>query len=170
LAGILAVFKKKYLWGGLLLTISLALEIFTGHYQMTYYLLLLVIIIGIIYAYDAFKTKQFPRFLKSIGVMCIAAVLALAANATKLIAAKQYTAWSTRGDTGLTITKNGGHKPEKGLTYDYITEYSYGLAETFNLFIPRFMGGANAETLDSDSHTYRYLEKMGAAPAENTIT
>lgn len=161
LSGILLVFRKRYLWGGLLLTVSLALEIYTKHFQMTYYLMLLVIVLGAVYLYQAFKTKQLPTFFKSIGIMVIAAVLALAANATTLMAASQYTKFSTRGDTGLTITKTGHHKPEEGLTYDYITEYSYGIAETFNLFIPRFMGGASTETLDSDSHAYKSLVQRG---------
>lgn len=164
LAGIMLVFRKKHLWGGLLLTISLALEIYTKHFQMTYYLMFLVIILGVVYLYQAFKTKQLSGFFKSIGVMLIAVVLALAANATTLMAASQYTKFSTRGDTGLTITPTGHSKPEKGLTYDYITAYSYGIAETFNLFIPRFMGGASAETLDSSSHAYKSLVQRGVPP------
>lgn len=161
LAGIFAVFKNKYFWGGLLLALSLALEIFTGHVQITYYLLFVVIIIGIVYLYQAFRKKQLPKFFKSIGVMAIAAVLAISANATQLLTLEQYTQFSTRGDTGLTITKTGEDKPEKGLSYDYITEYSYGLAETMNLFIPRFTGGASTESLDTDSHTYKALTRLG---------
>lgn len=161
LAGIFAVFRKKYLWGGILLALSLALEIYTGHFQITYYLMLTVLIIGAVYLYQAFKDKQLPEFFKSIGVMVLALILAIASNATTLLASKEYTNFSTRGDTGLTITKDGGQKPKSGLSYDYITEYSYGIAETMNLFIPRFMGGASTEALDTDSNAYQSLISLG---------
>ncbi len=160
LAGIFSVFKKHYFWGGLLLAVSLALEIFTGHYQITYYLMLVTLIIGGVYLYRAYKTKGLPRFFKSIGVMFLAAIIGVAANATKLLTTEQYTQFSTRGDTGLTITKDGQEKT-KGLDYDYITQYSYGFAETLNLFIPRFTGGASNEQLDTDSHTYKALIHQG---------
>src|SRR5690625_2918388 len=171
LAGIFAVFRKKYLWGGILLALSLALEIYTGHFQVTYYLMLTVVIIGAVYLYQAFKDKQLPAFFKSIGVMVLALILAIASNATTLLTTKEYTDFSTRGDTGLTITKDGSQKPASGLSYDYITEYSYGIAETMNLFIPRFMGGATTEALDTDSHTYQTLINLGSPPyqAKNII-
>src|SRR5699024_5722449 len=117
LAGIFAVFRKKYLWGGILLALSLALEIYTGHFQVTYYLMLTVVIIGAVYLYQAFKDKQLPAFFKSIGVMVLALILAIASNATTLLTTKEYTDFSTRGDTGLTITKDGSQKPASGLSY-----------------------------------------------------
>lgn len=164
LAGVFAVFRNKYLWGGLLLALSLALEIFTGHIQITYYLMFVVIIIGLVYLYQAFKDKQLPHFLKSVGIMFIAAILGVAANATKLMATEQYTGWSTRGDTGLTIDKNGDPKTKKGLDYDYITQYSYGIAESMNLFIPGFTGGASSESLSKDSHSYQSLIDLNVPP------
>lgn len=161
LAGIFAVFKKKYLWGGLLLALSLALEIYTGHFQITYYLLIIVLFVGIAHLIYAVKNKQTTDFFKSVGVMVLALILAVASNATTLLASKEYTDFSTRGDTGLTLTKNGSHKSASGLTYDYITEYSYGIVETLNLFIPRFTGGASTESLGTDSNTYQALISQG---------
>src|SRR5690606_25507444 len=87
-------------------------------------------------------------------------------NATNLLATQEYTGFSTRGDTGLTITPEGIEKPSAGLTYDYITEYSYGIVESFNLFIPRFMGGSSSEKLDEGSEMYAELLRMGATPAQ----
>lgn len=161
LAGVFSVFKKKYLWGGILLALSLALEIYTGHFQITYYLMLVILIIGLVYLIQAFKDKTLPDFFKAVGVMFAALILALASNATTLMASREYTDFSTRGDTGLTINPNGSPKKSSGLSYDYITEYSYGIAETMNLFIPRFTGGASAESLGTNSHAYESLIKMG---------
>ena len=166
LAGILLCFQNKYIGGFLLLALAMALEIATNHFQMTYYLLLLVIIVGIVYLIDAFKKKQLPNYFKALGVMVLAVLLALGTNATNLLATQEYAEFSTRGDTGLTINFEGTPKTSEGLNFDYITEYSYGIVETFNLFIPRFMGGSSSETLDENSEIYSHLLQMGAGPAQ----
>ena len=166
LAGILLCFRNKYIGGFLLLAFAMALEIGANHFQMTYYLLLLVIIVGIVYLIDAFKKKQLPNYFKALGVMILAVILAIGINATNLLATQQYAAFSTRGDTGLTINPDGTSKTSGGLNFEYITEYSYGIVETFNLFIPRFMGGSSSEKMDENSAMYSQLLKMGAGPAQ----
>jgi hypothetical protein len=166
LGGIILTFRQKYLWGFLVLAIGMALQIGANHFQMTYYLLLLVIVLGIAYLIDAYRKNILPKFFKALGVMVVAVILAIGANATNLLATQEYTAHSTRGDTGLTIAPDGSDKPAAGLTYDYITEYSYGIMESFNLFAPRFMGGSNAEDIGEDSEIYDSLLKLGASPAQ----
>lgn len=166
LAGVFSMLSKKHLWGGILLTLGLSLELYTGHFQIIYYLLYMVIILMVIYAYKGIKNHQTPEFIKTVGFMLIAVLIAVGANATNFMATQQYTQWSTRGNTGLTIIPDGGDKPKEGLSYDYITAYSYGLAETMNLFIPRFTGGASTESLERDSHVYKILLKKGASPIQ----
>ena len=166
LGGILLCFRGKFLGGFLLLAFGMALEIGANHFQMTYYLLLLVIVLGIVHLIFAYRNHTLPHFFKSLGVMVAAVLLAVGANATNLLATQEYTAFSTRGDTGLTITPDGSRAPESGLTYDYITEYSYGKLETFNLFIPRFMGGASMEEIGTDSESYKTLISMGVPPSQ----
>lgn len=147
-AGVLLVFRNKWLWGFLLLAFSMALEINANHFQMTYYLLLLVLCIGIVFLIDAYRKKILPQYFKSVGIMVLAVILALGANATNLLATKEYTEFSTRGKSELQLDNNA--RNNTGLDYEYITEYSYGKMESFNLFIPRFMGGSNHETIDSE--------------------
>lgn len=167
LSGILLCFRKKYIAGFLLLAIAMALEINANHFQMTFYLLLLVIVLGIVQMVQAFKNKALPGFFKAIGVMALAVVLAIGANATGLLATQQYAEFSTRGDTGLNITPEGEPQDQSsGLEYEYITEYSYGILETFNLFIPRFMGGSSAEDVGTDSNIYSALLQLGAPPVQ----
>ncbi|MBZ9630321.1 YfhO family protein [Salegentibacter sp. LM13S] len=166
LGGIILTFRQKYLWGFLLLSLAMALQIGANHFQMTYYLLLLVIVLGIAYLVDAYRKNLLPKFFKALGVMVVAVVLAIGANATNLLATQEYTAHSTRGDTGLTISPDGSDKPAAGLTFNYITEYSYGILESLNLFAPRFMGGSNAEDIGEDSEIYDALIKLGASPAQ----
>lgn len=166
LGGIILTFRQKYLWGFLVLALGMALQIGANHFQMTYYLLLLVVTLGIAYLVDAIRKNTVPQYFKSLGIMVVAVVLAIGANATNLLATQEYTAHSTRGDTGLTITPNGEDKPAAGLNFNYITEYSYGIVESLNLFIPRFMGGSNAEKLGKDSEVYDAIIKLGASPVQ----
>jgi len=122
--------------------------------------------LGIAYLVDAYRKNLLSHYFKSLGVMVGAVILAIGVNATNLLATQEYTGFSTRGDTGLTITPEGSEKPSAGLTYDYITEYSYGVLESFNLFIPRFMGGSSSEKLDEGSELYSELIRMGASPSQ----
>lgn len=167
LSGIFLTFRGKYLYGFLLLTLSLALELVANHFQMTYYLMLLVIIIGLAYLIDAVKKKLLPHYFKAVGIMCIAVLIAVGLNATNILATKEYADTSTRGSTGLTINADGTPKDNKsGLDFNYITEYSYGKFESFNLFIPRFMGGSSSEAFPKDSETVKVLLQMGASSQE----
>lgn len=167
LSGIFLTFRGKYLWGFLLLTVSMALELVANHFQMTYYLLLLVLIIGIVYLIDAFRKKLLSHYFKAVAIMAGAVLIAIGLNATNILATKEYAATSTRGKTELTINADGTPKVNKtGLDFDYITEYSYGKLESFNLFIPRFMGGSSAEAFPENSKTVETLMRMGASAQE----
>ena len=160
LSGILLVFQKRYILGFLLTTVAMGLELVANHFQMTYYLLLLVVV----YLVDAYRKQLLPHYFKSIGVLVGAVVLAIGLNATNVLATQEYVKESTRGKSLLTIHPDGTPKPvTSGLDKDYITQFSYGFVETFNLFIPRFMGGGNAEKLSKDSKVYEAVRKLGAS-------
>jgi hypothetical protein len=167
LSGIILTFRGKYLWGFLLTTVAMGLELTANHIQMTYYLLLLVVCIGFAYLIEAVKKKTMPHFLTSVGIMILGVLLALGLNATNLLATKEYADTSTRGNSDLTINPDGTPKLDKeGLDYEYITTYSYGKLETFNLLVPRFMGGGSSEPFPEDSATEDALLKMGATPQQ----
>ena len=166
IAGIVSVFRKNYILGGLGLALAAALEVSANHYQMTYYLLFLVIILGIIYLIDAIKQQTLPDYFKAIGVMLIAGIIALSANSTRLLSTMEYTEQSTRGPSALADTSKNDDLSSSGLTYDYITSYSYGVLESFNLFIPNFMGGSSSQSFDKDSEIYDQFIQMGASPAQ----
>ncbi len=167
LSGIILTFRKQYIWGFLLTVIAMALEISANHYQMTYYLLLLVIVLGIAYLIDAYRKKLLPHFFKSIGILIVAVILSIGLNATNLMATQEYVKESTRGKSELTINPDGSEKEiTNGLDKEYITRYSYGIVETFNLFIPRFMGGGTYEDVGKESNTYKLFTDIGAAPVQ----
>jgi Bacterial membrane protein YfhO len=167
LAGIVLTFRKKYIIGFLVTAIALGLEIVANHFQMTYYLLLLVLVLGLAYLIDAYKKKVLPHFFKSLGILTVAAILAVGLNATNIMATQEYVKESTRGQSELTINPDGSEKEiTSGLDKNYITEYSYGILETFNLYIPKFMGGGNSEDVGRDSETYKAYINLGASPIE----
>ena len=167
LSGLLLVFERKWLLGFVLTALAMALEINASHPQMTYYLLFSVLIFGLVFLIQAIKDKELPDFAKQIGLLLVAVILAIGVNATSLLATKEYAEHSTRSQSELTINPDGSPKElSSGLSKAYITEYSFGLMETFDLFIPRFMGGSNNEKLDKESYTYRYLkDKAGRKQA-----
>lgn len=160
-AGMQYLYHKKYLWGFLLSTLAMALQVRANHYQMTYYMLLLMLVYVGVKAFQEYKSKS---FWKATVVLGIAGILALGLNATSLLATAEYASFSTRGAQELSIDANGNPKAAtSGLAYDYITQFSYGIFESFNLIIPRIQGGASTERLDASSGIYTYLLQRGVA-------
>lgn len=166
IAGILLVFNKKYIWGGLLTAFALALEINANHFQMTYYLMFLLLILGGFMFYKSLKNSNLKEFFKATAVLVGAVLLSVLTNATSLLATQEYTGWSTRGKSELTISPDGSPKVNSGLSREYITEYSYGIAESLNLIVPRLFGGSNNEALGKDSHTYQFLVQQGVPSSQ----
>jgi len=167
IAGVILVFQKKFIVGGLLTMIAAALEIQANHFQMTYYLLLLLLILSGYYIFQFIKEKDFKSIGIAFGVFLFAGILALGVNATNLMATAEYTEFSTRGKNELTIGPEGEKIENKsGMTYEYITEYSYGIAESLNLIAPRLFGGASNEKLDETSNLYEFFVGMGAPENE----
>lgn len=167
LSGILLTFQKKYVFGFLLTTVALGLELSANHYQMTFYLLLLVLVLGLVFLIEAYKNSALVEFFKGIVVLLVAVLLSIGLNATNLLATQEYVKESTRGKSGLTINPDKSPKEiTNGLNREYITAFSYGKVETLNLFIPRFMGGGSYENVGKNSETYAYFKKLGATPIQ----
>ncbi|PRX55127.1 YfhO family protein [Flagellimonas meridianipacifica] len=165
LGGIILVFRKKYLLGFILTALAMALEISANHYQMTYYFMLLVLILGLVYLVYAIKKKELKHYFLSVGILILAVALSITTNATGLLATKEYADWSTRGKSELTINPDGSPKEaSNGLDKEYITQYSYGIAESLNLFSPRLFGGSGNEDLGTSSKAYDYLIGQGIPP------
>ncbi|TDQ27765.1 YfhO family protein [Tenacibaculum caenipelagi] len=160
IAGVIYIFRKRYLLGFILTALAMALEIYSNHPQMTYYLGFCLLILAIVEGVEAFKSRTLPVFLKQSAILVAAMLIGIGANSTRLLAMKEYADYSTRGKSELTINPDGTPKEKStGLDKEYITEYSYGIAETFNLMIPRFMGGGTVEELGENSSFYQVLEQ-----------
>lgn len=161
LSGIFLAFQKKYVLGGIITALAMALELNANHFQMTYYLLLLVLVIGTIHLITAYRQKELVSFAKAIAVLCTAVFFSLALNATHLLATSEYAKESTRSKSELTINSDGSNKAlTTGLDKAYITEYSYGIGESFNLFVPRLFGGSNNEPLAKDAIVVKKMQSL----------
>lgn len=170
LAGVLLVFKKRYVVGGLLTMIAAALEIQANHFQMTYYLLILLLVVSIYYFALFIKEKDFKGLAKVVGIFAIAGIFAVGVNATSLLATSEYAKFSTRSDSELTYEPDGSKKENaNAMSYEYITDYSYGIAESLNLISPRLFGGASYEDLGKDSEMFQYVLSQGANENEATM-
>ena len=140
LAGIILTFRGKYWQGALLTAVALALEIKSGHLQITYYLLIIVIIYGIFKLIETIANKDYGHFFKATGILLFAALLAVLTFTTNLWATYDYGKDTMRGKPEL--TKNAEIK-SSGLDKDYITAWSVGIGETWGLIIPNVKGGAS---------------------------
>ena len=171
MAGIVWVFQKKYLLGFVITALSMSLEIKANHPQMTYYLLFGILLFCIVEFIDALKKKKLVQFSSQIGTIAIAMILALGVNSTRLLATKEYADVSTRGVSALSINADGTKKEmTDGLSKDYITQFSYGISETFNLLVPRYMGGGTVEKLDKDSKTYQFVSSIAGKKQADAFT
>ncbi|WP_396188556.1 YfhO family protein [Flavobacterium sp.] len=167
LAGVLWVFQKRYVLGGIVTMIAAALEIQANHFQMTYYFLFLLLIVGGYYVIEISKEKDFKHLIKSLAIFGIGALLAVGVNATNLMATSEYATNSTRSNSELTFDANGKKKSDSNaMSYAYITEYSYGIAESLNLIAPKLFGGSNAEDLGTDSSMYQFIVAQNVPESE----
>ncbi len=141
IAGVLLTYKGKYLWGCILTAFALAFEIRTGHIQITYYLLLIIVILIIAELISDLKNKQLGHFLKASLGLVVAAILGILTCSTTLYGNYEFGKETTRGKPVLTRNETN---QTKGLDRDYITQWSYGKGETWSLLIPNAKGGASA--------------------------
>lgn len=158
LAGIIYVFNKRYLLGGIITMLAAGLELQANHFQMTYYFLFLIAFVGLYYVIEIVKEKDFQHLYKSLVILAVSALLGLGMNATNLMATSEYAKNSTRSTSDLTFTPEGKKKTDNNaMSYEYITEYSYGVAESLNLIAPKLFGGSNAEDLGEKSSMYQFI-------------
>lgn len=156
--GIFKIMRGHLKWGFLIFTGSMILEIAANHVQMTYYLGLFFAIYVIHEAVVLLKEGQSKSLLQRLGVLILGVLIGVGANAGRLLPTYDYTKDSTRGKSELTIDDVAGVNKTGGLDRDYITAWSYGIAESLNWFIPNFMGGSSQQDLGEDSELYRSMQ------------
>ncbi|MBE6257741.1 MAG: hypothetical protein E7103_07275 [Prevotella sp.] len=142
IAGIVLAYRGKYLWGLLLTAVFSAFEINANHVQMTYYYLFVILFMVIAWLVEAIRQQQMARFLKATAVCIAGAAIGVCVNLSNLYHTWQYSKESMRGKSEL-VKANNANQTSSGLERDYITQWSYGIGETWTLLIPNTKGGAS---------------------------
>lgn len=143
IAGIVLAYRKKYILGGILTAFFLALQILANHVQMSYYFMFVILFIVIAFFINAYRKKELPSFFKATGVLAIAAIIGISINLSNLYHTYQYSKETMRGKSELVFEGEAAGQTSGGLDRDYITQWSYGIGETFTLLVPNVKGGAS---------------------------
>ena len=162
IAGLVLCYRGKYLSGGLVTALFVALQIASNHVQMSYYFLFVMLFMVIAYGVMAYQQKTVPAFLKSTGVLVVAGLLGVCINLSNLYHTYEYSKESMRGKSEL-VKENSANQTASGLERDYITQWSYGIGETFSLLVPNVKGGAsvplaaNEKAMEKANPMYRNI-------------
>lgn len=146
LAGVIMLYRGRYLAGAAVAGLAMAFNIGSNHYQITYYLLLLIALYVVSEAIAAVRNKTLPQFAKATAIMAAVFALAVASDATRMWTTYEYSKETMRGGSALT-------EGSDGLDKDYALAWSYGKMETMTLLVPRFYGGASGQKISKDSET-----------------
>lgn len=149
IAGIVLTYRGKYLWGLVVTAIFAAFEVNANHAQMTYYYLFIVFFMVIAFLVKAIREKKVPQFIKASIVCIIATAIGIAINASSLYHTWQYQKESMRGKSELVSKTDPKNQTSSGLERDYITQWSYGIGETWTLLIPNAKGGASEPMINN---------------------
>ncbi len=158
IAGMILTMNRKYLWGGLMTAFFLSLEVQANHPQITYYLAMIALVLGLFKLIHAIRFKKFMPFLKAVGVLIIAVIFAVLTNLTSLWATWEYGKYTIRGKSELSVDKAN---KTTGLDKDYVTQWSYGIGETMTLLIPNVYGGSSNMKISENSKIAEAMKANG---------
>ncbi len=160
IGGAILLMKRKYLTGFALTTLAFALELNANHLQITYYGLIFIIILMIGYLVTAIREKTLRQYFAGGSLLAAAMVIAVLPNAGNIMCTYEYSQYSTRGSSDITIDKTGKPNPENrtnGLNKDYAVQYSQGISETFTLLVPDFKGGSAEKRLSDQKSSLKSI-------------
>ena len=162
IAGLVLCYRGKYLSGGLVTALFVALQIASNHVQMSYYFLFVMLFMAIAYGFIAYQKQALPDFFKATGVLILAGLIGVCINLSNLYHTYEYSKESMRGKSEL-VKENAVNQTDSGLERDYITQWSYGIGETFSLLVPNVKGGAsvplaaNEKAMEKANPMYRNI-------------
>lgn len=176
LAGMVLVFrapqsshpKRNVIWGAILFTLALGLQITFNHIQITFYTIIGAVVLGITYLVFSIKDKVFKPFLTGVLVLLIGSGFAFLTNTRHLLINQEYAKYTMRGGSEITVEPNDLYKDGEasntqtsadGLNIDYAYSWSYGIGETSTLLVPGARGGGSGERVGRDSESYKAFQQ-----------
>ena len=142
IGGLVLAYRGKYLWGFIVTAIFTAFEVNANHVQMTYYYLFIIFFMILAFLFEAIREHRLDRFLKATAISVVAAAIGICINISNLYHTWEYQKESMRGKSEL-VKENNANQTDSGLERDYITQWSYGIGETWTLLVPNVKGGAS---------------------------
>ncbi len=170
IGGMVLAYRGQVLMGGALTALFLSLNIDANHFQVTYYLLLTMGILGIYFLVESFLEKRLADFAKASAVLVIAAALSFIPNVANLWSTWEYGKQTMRGGASE-LTEKKAASQSGGLDFEYATRWSegFGDGEFLSILIPNIKGGASGSELSTSSAMYESLNSHGVQNAEQFI-
>ncbi len=166
IGGVYYAFRKNIWVGSAVMGLFLSIQLLVNHLQITYYTFLIILIFGIVELVQVIRAGEHERFMKALGMLIIAALLAVGSNATNILTTYEYGKYSMRGESELTHDEDN---KTSGLDKDYATAWSYGIDETMTLLIPNFRGGSSHAELGTNSAVYETLRRQNVPNARRIV-
>ena len=163
--------RRRVLWGSLLFTLSLILQISFNHIQITFYTALGCVAMGLVYLVYALMHRRFAPFALKVGILVAGAALAFGCNLRLLLVNEEYARYTMRGGNELTVTPAdlygereavSAQNPADGLDISYAFNWSYGIGETYTLLVPGAKGGGSGERVGESSSFYKNFRSQYA--------
>lgn len=168
IGSVIMCYRGKLLRGSLLTLVFAGLNIYWNHQQISYYLLLTLLILAVVYGVYAVRERAFALYLKATGVLAVVAVLAILPSVGQLWPTMDYTKESVRG--GAVLQPKGDETASSGLDIDYAYAWSYGIEETLTMLVPNVYGASSHYNLGTDSETYELLRSAyGSSQAKQIV-
>ena len=166
-SGFILILRQKFLLGGVVFALTLALHIKNYHIQISYYMALFCAILYVGYLVRLLYKKSWRPVYMSLITLIVATAFAILCNLGQLYSNLELSKESIRGKSELTQQVDGKEmNKSSGLDKDYAFAWSYGVEETFTLLIPNFYGGETGGMLARDSHLGQQLQRMGQSIPE----
>ena len=150
IAGVVLAYRGKYLWGLVVTAFFAALEVLANHVQMTYYYLFIIVAMVIAFMIEGIRHKDYQHLLKATAVCLVGAAIGISINLSNLYHTWLYGQESMRSKSEL-VKENSANQTSSGLDRDYITQWSYGLDETWTLLVPNTKGGASVPMVQNET-------------------
>jgi hypothetical protein len=162
LAGLLLVYNKSYWLGLSVTTLGAHMLIAANHLQITYYFLLIAILLTVSYTIGWIRNKEWNHLGRAAIITLLAATLAIAGNALILWTSAEYSKFTMRGGKEVSITAETVKSTKTvGLDTSYAFEYSLGNRESLTLLLPNAFGGGNSRNLEEGSPVAKKLIAAG---------
>ena len=151
LGGFILAFRGRAYLGGAIFMLFLGLNIAANHLQMTYYLAFLLVAVALGESIRLVLAKQFKALGMSLAVLAVASVVAVLPSASNLMTTYEYSKYTTRGSSDLTLKpKESSNIEQEGLSGSYILDYNFASGEQWSLLIPNAKGGASSAIGDKN--------------------